>query len=350
MVFYVHLSFRKTDMAIREYLKLSRSFNAVLTGVSPVMGAIAMEQYNIITLLLLFIVGFFGHVYGFVLNDILDYSIDKTSKEISDRPLLSGTITIKKAWLFAFLSMAISFIIAGYLAITTSVYYPIIVLALSAVFVSIYDLTSKKIAGMDIILSISVSLLVLYGSSTVAKSYFDISKLAWIVCLLGGIQVLFMNAIAAGMKDIENDFNRGAKTLAIKMGVRITNGKLIVPATFKSLAYSIQLVDILIVFLPFFIVWKFTELSMLQYIQWGIIILIGIIMFILSGKLLNMKYFDRKKARKYIGSHYMINFTIVPIMLMTLNLWAGIIMFFPGLGFILSNLILHGTITQPKTM
>jgi 4-hydroxybenzoate polyprenyltransferase len=337
-------------MAIREYLKLSRSFNAVLTGVSPVMGAIAMEQYNIIILLLLFIVGFFGHIYGFVLNDILDYTIDKTSKEISDRPLVSGTITIKKAWIFTFLSIAISFIIAGYLAITTSIYYPIIVLALSAVFVSIYDLTSKKIAGMDIILSISVSLLVLFGSSTVAKSLFDISKLAWIVCILGGIQVFFMNAIAAGIKDIENDFNRGVKTLAIKMGVRITNGKLIIPATFKSLAYSIQLADILIVFLPFFIVWKVTELSMLQYIQWVIIILIGIIMIIISSKLLNMKYFDRKKARKYIGSHYMINFTIVPIMLMTLNPWAGIIMFFPGLGFILSNIILHGTITQPKTM
>ncbi|UCB57847.1 MAG: UbiA family prenyltransferase [Thermoplasmatales archaeon] len=337
-------------MAIREYLKLSRSFNAVLTGVSPVMGAIAMEQYNIIILVLLFIVGFFGHIYGFVLNDILDYTIDKTSKEISDRPLVSGTITIKKAWIFTFLSMAISFIIAGYLAITTSIYYPIIVLALSAVFVSIYDLTSKKIAGMDIILSLSFSLLVLFGSSTVAKSLFDISKLAWIVCILGGIQVFFMNAIAAGIKDIENDFNRGVKTLAIKMGVRITNGKLIIPATFKSLAYSIQLADILIVFLPFFIVWKVTELSMLQYIQWVIIVLIGIIMIIISSKLLNMKYFDRKKARKYIGSHYMINFTIVPIMLMALNPWAVIIMFFPGLGFILSNIILHGTITQPKTM
>ena len=94
-------------MQIREYLKLSRSFNAVLTGVSPVMGAIAMQQFNILTLFLLFIVGFFGHIYGFVLNDILDYEIDKTSKEISDRPLISGTITIKKAWTFAILSMII---------------------------------------------------------------------------------------------------------------------------------------------------------------------------------------------------------------------------------------------------
>ncbi len=337
-------------MSVREYLKLSRSFNAVLTGVSPVMGAIAMEQYDLITLILLFLIGFFGHTYGFVLNDIIDYNIDKTSKEISDRPLVSGTISIKKAWIYAISSMIISFIIAYYLAVTTNIYYPIIVLALSAFFVSIYDLISKKMPGMDIILTISIFFLILYGASTVVRDIFDVTRLAWIVCILGSIQVLFMNAIAAGMKDIENDYKRGAKTLAIKMGVRIIDGALKVPITFKTLAYGIQLLDIFIVFLPFFIVWNVTKLSILQYIQWLIIIIIGIILFVLSGKLLNMKYFDRKKARRYIGSHYMINFTIVPIMLMTLNPWAGIIMFLPGLGFILSNLILHGTITQPKTM
>ena len=337
-------------MSVREYLKLSRSFNAVLTGVSPVMGAIAMEQYDILTLFLLFLIGFFGHTYGFVLNDIIDYNIDKTSKEISDRPLVSGTISIKKAWIYAIFSMMISFIFAFYLALTTSIFYPIIVLALSAVFVTIYDLISKKIPGMDIILTTSIFFLILYGASTVVKDIFNVTKLALIVCILGSIQVLFMNAIAAGMKDIENDYKRGARTLAIKMGVRIIDGKLKVPITFKSLAYGIQLVDILLVLLPFFIVWNVTKLSILQYLQWGIIIIIGIILFVLSSKLLNMKYFDRKKARKYIGSHYMINFTIVPIMLMTLNPWAGLIMFFPGLGFILSNIILHRTITQPKTM
>ena len=73
-------------------------------------------------------------------------------------------------------------------------------------------------------------------------------------------------------------------------------------------------------------------------------------MFSLSYKLLSMKFFDRKKARKYIGSHYMTNFALAPILLMTLNPWTGLLVFFPALGFILSNIILHGTILQPKTM
>jgi len=337
-------------MSVREYLKLSRSFNSVLTGVSPVMGAIAMKQYDIFTLLLLFIIGFFGHTYGFVLNDILDYKIDKKSEEISDRPLVSGTITIKKAWIYAICSMIISFIIAIYFAVTTDVYYPILILIMSAFFVSLYDLISKKLPGTDIILATSIFFLVLYGSATFTDSIFEITNLAWIVCVLGSIQVFFMNAIVAGLKDIENDFKEGAKTLAVKMGVRVDNGKLKVPLSFKSLAYGVQLIDLVIVFLPFFIVWNINELLFVQYVQWIIIVFIGIVLLIISGKILNMKYFDRKKIRTLIGSHYMINFTIVPIMLMKLNPWAVILIFFPGLGFILSNIILHGTLTQPKTM
>ena len=335
---------------IKEYLKLARSFNAVLTGVSPVMGAIAMQEYDLIKLFILFLIGFFGHTYGFVLNDIIDYKIDKSSDEISDRPLISGTISIKKAWIFAFSSMIIAFIFAFYLAYNTTNYYPIIFLIGSAFFITLYDLISKKFPGMDIFVALGVFLAIVYGASTTVDNIYSITRLAWIVCILGSIQVLFMQFIAGGLKDIENDFKSGAKTLAIKLGVRIQNKELIISPSFKSLAFGLQLLDMFVVFLPFFIIWNIKNLELLQYFQWTILIIIGIVLFYLSGKLLNMKKFERMKARKLIGSHYMINFTIVPIMLMSLNPWAGLIMFFPGLGFILSNIILHGSILQPKTM
>ena len=338
---------------IREYLKLARSFNAVLTGVSPVMGAIAMQQYDLLVLFLLFLVGFLGHTYGFVFNDIIDYKIDKSSKEISDRPLVSGTISIKKAWIFAFASMIAAFIIAAYLAVTTQSYFPIIILAISAFFIILYDLISKKFPFMDILVALGIFFLILYGAfygETPVKSLYDISKLAWIVCTLGSIQVLFMQVVAGGMKDIKNDFMRGAKTTAIKMGVRIIDGTLKVSLRYKAIAHSIQLADILIVFLPFFIVWEISNPSVLQYFQWSVLCIIAIMMFIISHKLLSMKQFERSRARKLIGSHYVINFALVPIMLMTLNPWAGLLVFFPVLGFILSNIIVHGTILQPKTM
>jgi 4-hydroxybenzoate polyprenyltransferase len=246
--------------------------------------------------------------------------------------------------------MGMAFIFAFYIAFKTNNYFPIIILLGSALFITIYNLISKKLPGIDIFVAIAIFLLILYGASTAVESIYSITKLAWIVCILGSIQVLFMQFIAGGLKDIENDYKTGAKTLAIKMGVRIQNKELVVSYSFKGLAYGLQFIDLIVVLIPFFIVWNIKNLTILQYLQWAIIILIGGIMFFLSSKLLNMKFFERSKARKLIGSHYMINFMIVPIMLMTLNSWAGILMFFPLFGFILNNLILHETLLQPKTM
>ena len=343
-------------MVIREYLKLARSFNAVLTGISPVMGAIAMEQYNITYLLLLFLIGFFGHTYGFVLNDIIDFRIDKSSREISDRPLVSGTISMKNAGMFALASMVLAFILAFYIAFSTQSYFPIVILAISGFFISLYDFISKKYPFTDIFVAAGVFFLILYGAfygynqGSSVNTIYDITLIGWIVCILGSIQVLFMQIVAGGMKDIENDFKRGAKTLAVKMGVRIVKDKLKVSLRFKTLAYFIQLIDIIIVFLPFFIIWDIRSPSIMQYFQWLILGTIAILMFFLSHKLLSMSHFERFKARKLIGSHYVINFSLVPIMLMSLNPWAGLLVFFPALGFVLSNVILHGTILQPKTM
>ncbi len=275
--------------------------------------------------------------------------MDKSSKEISDRPLISGTISLRNAWVFAIGSMFISFITAFYISYEANSYIPLLLLVFSAFFITVYDVISKKFPGMDIFVALGVFFLIWYGASTVDNSFY-ITKLAWIVCILGFLQVLFMQFIAGGLKDIENDYKQGAKTLAVKLGVRVENSILKVSNSFKALAYGLQLVDVIVVFLPFFIVWGVNSLSVLQYFQWLVIILISCLMFFLSYKLLSMKKFKRSRARKFIGSHYMINFMIVPIMLMTLTPWAVVLMFFPLLGFILNNLILHGTLLQPKTM
>jgi 4-hydroxybenzoate polyprenyltransferase len=335
---------------LREYLKLARSFNAVLTGMSPVMGAIALGEYDIVILILLFLVGFFGHTFGFVFNDIIDYDLDKSSKEISDRPLVSGTISRRNAWIFSFIAMGIAFIIALYLAVRTGHGYSLAILAVSAFFIILYDLVSKKVLFTDFFVALGIFFLVIYGASIKVGSLNALTPLAWVVCTLAAIQVLFMQFIAGGMKDIENDYRHGARTMAIYMGVRVVEGNLMVSLSYKALSYGLQLIDLGVVLLPFYFGWTPHLEPMFQYIQWIALLIVGIVMLFLSHQLLTMKRFERQKARMYIGSHYMVNFTLVPIMLMSLNPWAGILMFCPALGFVLSNLALHGTVLQPKTM
>ena len=334
---------------IKEYLKLARSFNSFLTGISPVMGAIAMGDFNIFHLTLLFIIGFFGHTYGFVLNDILDYKIDKNNKEISDRPLLSGTISLKKAWIFAIISLIISFGIAIYYSFIFDRYFPLLILAASATLITIYDAISKKWVLMDIFDTVAVFMLILYGVTTVSGNIRGITNLAWIVCILGAVQVFFMQLVPGGLKDIKNDYETGANTVAVKLGVRVTqSGILTVPISYKIVSYFIQIIDICLVILPFIII--FTHREIIHYIIWILLALVSVLMFVITHKFLNMKYFDRGKMRKLLGSHFSINFALVPIMLMALNPWTILIVFFPPIGFVSSNLILHGTLLQPKTM
>ena len=55
--------------------------------------------------------------------------------------------------------------------------------------------------------------LILFGALATTDSIYKISQLTWIVCILGSIQVLFMQFIAGGMKDIENDYKKKIREL-----------------------------------------------------------------------------------------------------------------------------------------
>jgi 4-hydroxybenzoate polyprenyltransferase len=330
---------------LREYLKLSRSFNAALTGAAPALGGIANGGYEIWHLFILFLIGFLGHSYGFALNDILDLKIDQISKELYDRPLVSKNISLTKAWVFTFANLFGAIVLAIALAVYTTSYFPLVFLFISAGLITLYDIVSKKYPGMDIFVASGVFALILYGVLTISR---DITLLAWIVCFLGSIQVLFMQFIAGGLKDIDHDSTAGANTLAIKLGVRENNKKLTIPPGFRTLAYGIQGIDICILFLPFILV--FSPLSFFHYIQILFLFLLCLFMLWISKRLVNLKQFDRDTLRKYIGSHYLINYSLVPLMLMALTPWVGLLIFLFPAGFLVSNLALHGTLLHPKTM
>jgi len=334
-----------------EYLKLMRPFSGTLTSLMPVMGALAEKQFDLSILVLLFILGFFSHAYGFVLNDIIDYEIDKHSKELKRRPLITGTITIKEAWIFVIVSLIISYGITIFLAIKSTMYQPIIIYTLFVILVAIYDLYSKKFPGMDIFVTTGIFFLIIYGGVTVTGSITKLGTITWIIALVGTIQVLYMQFITGGLKDAENDYKQGGKTLALKMGVQIKNQTLKIPNGFKTLAYTLQIVNITIALLPFMLLEKFQKTSpYLKYTQWFLLITLAVILLTLSHKLLSMKQFKRSKARKLIGTHYVLNYGLMPIVLMTFNPLVGIIILVPPVAFVLWNKILFGTTLEPKTM
>jgi 4-hydroxybenzoate polyprenyltransferase len=341
---------------IKDYLEISRLFNMGLTGVAPVLGALAMWLVNETTLLHLFIlfcIGCFSHVYGFVINDIKDTDVDKLSNELFARPLVSGSISRKKAAIFAVSCMIASFLISiVFYKEFLSFIVLISILVFAYILATIYNFASKKYPGMDFFVAGAVFFLIVFGAATVSIQQLLSNHLIWIVASIGAVQVLFMNMINGAIKDIDHDEKGRANTLAIRLGAKTQKGKITLPNSFKIVGYLVEIVRSFFIFIPFFILPVFSEKIMQPFVLFRVVLLIfltAITLYSIS-KLFAIKQFKRNYIRKWIGLIVIVMYATTPIMLSTLNIFFALIAFIPPAWFIISNIVLHGTILEPKTM
>lgn len=330
---------------LRDYLEITRLFNMGLTAVAPVLGSLSMWNIGTLSLFelfILFIIGTLAHTYGFVLNDVIDLKVDKLSKELTTRPLVRGSITRKQAISFAVGCMIGSFLLTFFFYSESQQYLILLFILLAAyLFATVYDIASKKYPGMDLFVAGAIFFLILFGASTIGTP----TMLSYVVALIGGLQVLFMNMINGAIKDIDHDKEGSANTVAIRLGAKVHAGIMALPLSFKTTGYLIETGRIILIFVPF----VFFDL---QATLWQILVLLilGILTFIFIYKLYSIKTFDRSRIRKLIGIIVIFMYATTPIMLSSLNIYIILVAVIPPLWFFGSNLLLHKTIFEPKTM
>lgn len=316
-----------------------------LTGVAPVLGALSMwdlENTSLFKLFILFGIGCFSHIYGFVLNDVMDVKIDKLSNELLTRPLVSGVITKNKATYFAIFCMIFSFIFTAFFYKEPVSYFLLITILLIAyLLATIYNIISKKYPGMDFFVASAIFFLIIFGASTVGMP----TPLAYVVALIGSIQVLFMNMINGAIKDIDHDEKGLANILAIKLGAKTKGKAITLPNSFKLVGYLIEIIRSFLIFAPFLFFSFAYELW-----QIALLIILTILIFVAIFKMFLIKEFVRNRIRKNIAIIVIFMYATTPIMLSSLNLYIVLLAIVPPLWFICSNLILHHTIFVPKTM
>jgi len=298
---------------LTKYVKFLRIPGLGGLAIPPVIGALTVNpNIDLFYLILLFLIGSLAAIYGFVLNDYVDIEVDKLSNELKGRPLVSGEISQKKAVgicifcvFFAFLLIFILFygkVIEGYILVA------VISISLALILGSIYDFHSKDFIGSDILVSISVSLVFLFGALSIGEP----TLFTWIIFILTFNNLLHMNAIEGGIKDAEHDKKYGVKNIALKSGVIVSNKNIIIPKKFKALSFGIRLFSSLLIFIPFL----FYGIS---FYPWQIIILfiVILIMLYLNLKLLTIKEFNRNIIKKYISSLSFVRYSLIPIMLIS---------------------------------
>jgi 4-hydroxybenzoate polyprenyltransferase len=209
------------------------------------------------------------------------------------------------------------------------------------VFATVYNITSKKYPGMDLFVAGAMFFGILFGASTIGTP----SSLAWIVAFIGGLQVLFMNMINGAIKDIDHDKEGNANTIAIRLGANVHAGIIALPLSFRTTGYLIEIGRTVLLFTPF----VFLGLQP-QIWQIPLLVVFCILTFFSIYKLYSIKTFDRNRIRKSIGVMVIFMYATTPIMLSSLNKYFILFALIQPLWFFCSNLVLHKTVFEPKTM
>ncbi len=330
---------------ISAYAKLLRIPGLGALAIPPVIAAITVGVFDLDKLLILFIIGAFAAIYGFILNDYADVELDKLIKELHGKPLVSGDISRKNAIAICIFCILFSFLFIFILwyGSTLDIYKfaALLCILLAGFFGSIYNLYGKKIVGSDFLVAVSMSFVFLFG----ALSFGIPTLLTWIIFILTFNQTLHMNAVEGGIKDSDHDFIMRVNNIALRSGVKVDGNKIFIPHHFKAFGMGIRLFSAFLLFVPF--VFFGYEYNLGQIIVLAVATL-GVIYF--SIKLLSIKTFDRDAIRKYIGLQSFLRYSLVPIMLVSVIgiLYSVILIIFPIVWYIIFTPLLGEKLFKPR--
>lgn len=298
---------------IADYLILLRFPGLGGLAIPPVIAAMTVGAFDIFSLVLLFLLGAYSSIFGFVLNDFIDIEIDKKSKDLKDRPLVSGAISKQAALWICFASIILTFVTFFILfygeVITFFRFLSIVCILIAWILGSIYDVYGKKILGSDVLVALSISFIFLIGAFAVNR---EPTMFTWIIFLLTFTNLFHMNAIEGGIKDVDHDVLMNVTNIALRSGVRVDENNLVIPNRFKMLGMGLRVSSIILVFIPFvlfnqpFFIW-----------QIGILSIASILVLFFSLKLLYLPKFNRKIIRKYISIQSFLRYSLVPLMLIS---------------------------------
>jgi 4-hydroxybenzoate polyprenyltransferase len=173
-------------------------------------------------------IALFYHVWGFVLNDVIDLPVDRTQVRRRNDPLVQGRIDRIYALALALLSVPSAFLVAFLLGVPLDAY---LVLLVGMLLMALYNVRGKRLAVpivTDLVQAAAWGCLAIFAAmavepSVAAQHPFSPSHwlLTWAIAGYGAGFILLINGIHGGLRDLANDIACGARTTAILLGARV---------------------------------------------------------------------------------------------------------------------------------
>lgn len=337
---------------IKEILILSRIQTAALTAIVPVFGywfSTSLTGGDIsltdkwLDLVVLGLIGFFVHVFGFVHNEIMDLKFDSKNPIHSNKPLVKGTIGRGFAGMLVIICIILSVTV---LYLYFGVPEATLLLAISILMGSIYNIIGKKIPAMDIFLALWAFFYLLAGARLAGPLEPEI----YVIGCIAALQIMFNNGIIGGLKDAVTDRNAGARTMATELGVKGSEHGLSIPKTFKFISWIIkfgQVASGLIIIFYFHNLADFSATKKIFFL--GFVVVIAFTMVISQAFALSRKMTRTKMLRVFVIHEFATvcyTFTIaIPFIGMGT---AAFMLLAPLIWFVIANRFLYRTTMVPR--
>ena len=352
-----------TDMIkkIKAVFRLIRIHSLMVTALTPLLGACAtfaifegelVPLDKLPILINLFMIGVVAHVLGEILNDYIDYDIDKTNIELSEKPLVSGDISKRAALIGMILTFLVLLLLIAFAQFNV---LSILLLTIAAVTGIMYQLISKKWLHSAIFLALWAFFMILFGG-VYANNYTNllyVPALVYIIGILGFFHLWMNTAILGHLKDIKNDSEYGIETLPMRLGVTVKGqGKttqLIIPFRFRLLVLIIQMVNLIVAFIPIILYKTFYDGKINIFLLFAGLIVLSIMIMGSQIKIMWHNLFERNKLMKMMAVREIGTYFLAIVLISPLIGWVLVLFFIllPLAWFLLVNLAFSGNPMQP---
>ena len=273
--FKSYIKLARLDKPVGIYLLLWPSLIGLMLGI------LESSLFELKSFLIVLIGSILVRSCGCVINDISDHKFDKLVARTKDRPLASGEISLKEAWMFFFSTAAACF--------SLLIFVPKITLYISmiiAVFIIIYPLTKRFIKAPQFFLGLTFGSGTLISFSLVSTNF----SISILLLFLGTVLWIISFDTIYALEDIEDDRIIGINSTPILWGEKA----IFISKIFHILFYfSLLLIFFINQFSLFFLA--------------ILLIMLGIY-FYQTNLIHQQKYLEAFKANNFIGMVAVIGF------------------------------------------
>ena len=186
----IYFKLARLDKPIGTYLLLWPSLMGLM------LGGISSNIYAVKNFFIVLIGAILVRSCGCVINDISDHKFDKLVSRTKDRPIASGQISLREAWLFFFILALSSLCLLLFVPITT-IYISMII----AVFILLYPLTKRFLKAPQFFLGITFGSGTIISYSLVSTSF----SLSILLLFIGTVLWIISFDTIYALEDIEDD-------------------------------------------------------------------------------------------------------------------------------------------------